>query len=474
MEKGKIGLVGLAVMGENLVLNIASKGFPVAVFNRTGAKTKAFAEGKAKGKKIFPTYSMKELCDKLEKPRKVILMVKAGQPVDDMIAQIKPHLESGDLLIDGGNSFFKDTERRNKKLEKTGILYIGTGVSGGEEGALHGPCIMPGGQKEAYELVENILTKIAAQVEEGPCCSYIGPGAAGHFVKMVHNGIEYGDMELIVETYSIMKNLLGLDSKELHKIFSLWNSKELNSYLIEITANIFNYIDKETNKALVELILDTAKQKGTGKWTSQAAFDLGVATPTITSAVNARIISGYKEERVAASKILSASTAKFKGNKDNFIASLEKALYASKIISYSQGMALLKTASQEYNFNLNFQEIAQIWKGGCIIRAKLLDEIRKAFKNNPALPNLMVDPTFAKILNESEKDLREVVIQAKACGIPVPAFSASLDYYDSYREARLPANLLQAQRDYFGAHTYQRVDKEGSFHTEWLGEPGSY
>lgn len=467
MEKAKIGLIGLAVMGENLALNIESKGFPVAVFNRTGEKTRVFSEGKANGKRIYPAYSMAELAEALEKPRKIIFMVKAGQAVDDMISQLKPHLSPGDLIIDGGNSFFKDTERRNKELAGSGLLYIGTGISGGEEGALHGPCIMPGGQKEAYELVRDILTKIAAQVKEGPCCSYIGPGGAGHFVKMVHNGIEYGDMQLIAEAYFILKNVLNLNAGELHEIFSEWNKKKLNSYLIEITANIMAYLDPETKKPLVELILDKAEQKGTGKWTSQISLDLGVATPTITAAVNARIISAYKEERESASKILTGSVKKFSGNKKPFISCVEKALYASKIISYSQGLALLRTASKEYGYNLNLSEIAQIWKGGCIIRAKLLDEIKKAFKNAPDRPNLMMDPRFAKILNKSEGKLRKVVMRAKACGLAVPAFSASLDYYDSYRTERLPANLTQAQRDYFGAHTYHRIDKEGTFHTEW-------
>lgn len=467
MEKARIGLIGLAVMGENLALNIESKGFSVAVFNRTTEKTKVFSEGKAKGKKIIPAYSMQELANALEKPRKVILMVKAGQAVDDMIAQLKPHLEPGDLIIDGGNSFFKDTERRNKELAKDNILYIGTGISGGEEGALHGPCIIPGGQKEAYEMVKDILTKIAAQVKEGPCCVYIGPGGAGHYVKMVHNGIEYGDMQLIAEAYFILKNVLGLNANQLHEVFSEWNSGKLNSYLIEITADIFAYIDKDTNTPLVELIMDTAQQKGTGKWTSQSALDLGVATPTITAAVNARIISAIKKEREAASTILTGPKYTFKTNKKPFIASVEKALYAAKIISYSQGMALLRAASQEYGFNLNLSDIARIWKGGCIIRAKLLDDIKKAFRNNPELPNLMVDSKFSKILTRYEKHLRKVVMKAKACGVAVPAFSASLDYYDSYGETRLPANLTQAQRDYFGAHTYERIDKQGSFHTEW-------
>lgn len=468
MEKAKIGLIGLAVMGENLALNIENKGFSVAVFNRTTEKTKSFSEGKAKGRDIHPTYSIEEFVDALEKPRRVILMVKAGQPVDDMISQLKVCLSPGDLIIDGGNSFFKDTERRSRELEEKGIFYIGTGISGGEEGALHGPCIMPGGQREAYDMVKDVLTKIAAQVREGPCCTYIGPRGAGHFVKMVHNGIEYGDMQLIAEAYYILKNLFNINCNELHEIFSDWNKKRLNSYLIEITAHIFTYIDRDTNTPLVELILDTAQQKGTGKWTSQIALDLGVPTPTITAAVNARIISAYKKERKETSKILTGPSYKFKGSRKTFISSLEKALYAAKIISYSQGMALLSTASREYNFNLNISEIAQIWKGGCIIRAKLLDDIKRAFKNNPALPNLMIDPKFSRILNRFEKNLRKVVMKAKACGIPVPAFSASLDYYDSYRQDRLPANLTQAQRDYFGAHTYQRIDKEGTFHTEWM------
>lgn len=467
MDKKDIGVVGMAVMGQSLALNMESKGFSVAVYNRTLAKTKKFAETKASGKNILPAYSIKEFVNSLATPRKILLMVKSGPAVDAFIEQFKPYLSPGDVLIDGGNSFFGDTARRVKELEKDGILYIGTGISGGEEGALKGPCIMPGGQEAAYRLVEPILTKIAAQVEEGPCCSYIGPGAAGHYVKMVHNGIEYGCMQLIAETYDIMKNILGLQPKEIGKIFAEWNKGSLGSYLIEITADIFNKIDAETNQPLVDLILDKAAQKGTGKWTSQNALDLGVPVPTIDAAVEARILSGYKEERVMAAKILFGPAEKFTGDQQNFVSTLQNALYSSEITAYAQGMVLLYRVSQEYNYNLNLSEIAQIWKGGCIIRAKVLDKIKSAYQNNPELPNLLVDPYFADILNKTQTNWRRIVETAVGSGVPVLAMSASLSYFDAYRRESLPANLIQAQRDYFGAHTYQRIDKEGTFHTHW-------
>ena len=468
MSKQKIGLVGLAVMGENLALNIESKGFPIAVFNRTTAKTEAFLAGKAKGKNIVGAKTIEEFVASLEKPRKILLMVKAGQPVDDMIDSIVGHLDKGDLLIDGGNSFFKDTARRGKDLSQKGILYIGTGVSGGEEGALKGPSIMPGGPRQAYQMVEDILTKIAAQVDDGPCCTYIGPGAAGHYVKMVHNGIEYGDMQLICEAYDILKTALGLEAPELSEIFAQWNKGELDSYLIEITAAVLARKDDDTGKPLVDVILDKAGQKGTGKWTSQSALDLGVPTPTINAAVVARTMSAFKDERVAAAKLLSGPTAKYTGDKDSLIQAVREALYASKITSYAQGMALLREANKEYDWSLNYGQIARIWKGGCIIRAKFLDLIKQAYQRNADLPNLLIDEFFSEAVASRQDNWRMVVKLAVESGIPVPAMSGSLAYFDSYRRERLPANLIQAQRDYFGAHTYERVDKPGSFHTEWM------
>ena len=468
MAKQKIGLVGLAVMGENLALNIERNGFPIAVFNRTTAKTEKFVAGRAKGKKVVGAKTIEEFVEVLEKPRKIMLMVKAGEPVDGMIGLIAPHLEKGDLLIDGGNSFFKDTERRNKALAEQGILYIGTGVSGGEEGALFGPSIMPGGQKQAYAMVEEILTKIAAQTEDGPCCTYIGPGGAGHYVKMVHNGIEYGDMQLICEAYDIMKTALGLGAGELSEIFGEWNKGELDSYLIEITEAVLARKDDQSDNWLVDIILDKAGQKGTGKWTSQSALDLGVPTPTINAAVVARIMSAYKDERVAASKILSGAQARYSGDKAELIQAVREALYASKITSYAQGMALLREASKEYGWNLQYGAIAKIWKGGCIIRAKFLDLIKQAFDRNADLPNLLVDREFKQYVSSRQENWRKVVKLAVDMGIPAPAMSGSLAYFDGYRRERLPANLIQGLRDYFGAHTYERTDKAGSYHTEWM------
>lgn len=466
-EKQKMGLIGLAVMGQNLALNIESKGFPIAVFNRTSSKTEEFAKGTASGKNILPTYSIEELVNSLEKPRRIMLMVKSGDPVDDFIQKLLLHLEKGDLIIDGGNSFFGDTIRRNKALTSKGILYIGTGVSGGEEGALHGPAIMPGGQKEAYDLIAPIFTRIAAQVDNEPCCTYIGSDGAGHYVKMVHNGIEYGDMQLITEAYVIMKNALGMSAEELHQVFSEWNDGELSSYLIEITADIFKKVDEDTGNPLVEMILDRAGQKGTGKWTSQSALDMGIPAPTIAEAVFARCISALKEERVEASKILPGPELKFEGSREEFVSAICKALYASKICSYAQGFALMQEASKEHNWNLRLGEIAMIWRGGCIIRAQFLHKIKEAFDHNPGLKNLLLAPYFKEIVEKSQSAWREVVSTSASLGIPIPAFSSALCYYDSYRQEKLGANLIQAQRDYFGAHTYQRIDKEGAFHTEW-------
>jgi 6-phosphogluconate dehydrogenase len=468
MDKYPFGLIGLAVMGQNLVLNIESRGFPVAVYNRTAERTKEFIEGDAKGKQIKACYTLEELVASLSKPRKVMLMVQAGAPVDAVIEQLKPLLDAGDLIIDGGNSFYKDTERRAIALAKENLNYIGTGVSGGEEGALKGPAIMPGGQKEAYAFVEDIFRAIAAKVDGEPCVTYIGPRGAGHYVKMVHNGIEYGDMQLIAEAYDIMHRALNLSAKDLHTIFAEWNEGELQSYLIEITRDIFAKYDPETGKPLVDVILDEAQQKGTGKWTSQDALDLGAPIPTINAAVESRIISAYKQERVAASKVLSGPTTTFQGDHQQLIQDVRNALYASKICSYAQGMALLRAASKEYDYQLNMGAIAKIWRGGCIIRARFLNDISAAFERNPNLTNLLLDPYFKEAILSRQASLRRVVQTAVSLGIPSLAMSASLAYFDAYRTDRLPANLTQAQRDYFGAHTYRRTDKEGSFHTEWL------
>jgi 6-phosphogluconate dehydrogenase len=468
MPLQQIGVIGLAVMGKNLALNIESKGFSVAVYNRSSAKTDELLK-EATGRNIVGTYSLQEFVESLEIPRKILIMVKAGQPTDDTIEQLKPYLQKGDILIDGGNAFFEDTIRRNKELEAAGIHFVGAGVSGGEEGALKGPAIMPGGQKAAYEQVESILTGIAAKVNGDPCCTYIGPNGSGHYVKMVHNGIEYGDMQLISEAYFLLKNMFGLNAQELHEIFAEWNEGELDSYLIEITADIFTKIDPETNQPLVDLILDTAGQKGTGKWTSQSALDLGVPLSIITESVFTRFLSAMKQERLLASQILKGpERAEFTGEKQEFIESVRKALYASKICSYAQGFAQLKVASEEYGWNLNYGSIAMIFRGGCIIRARFLQNIKDAYDRNPELPNLLLDPYFKEVIESYQNDWRKVVAIAVTNGIPIPAMASGLTYYDSYRSATLPANLLQAQRDYFGAHTYQRIDKEGTFHTEWM------
>ena len=470
MAKRTFGVIGLAVMGENLALNVESRGFPIAVYNRTAAKTEKFMEVRAKDKDIKAAYSLEEFVKTLERPRNILVMVKAGKPVDAVIEQLKPLLEEGDTIIDGGNSLYGDTERRTKYLESSGLGFVGMGVSGGEEGALKGPSLMPGGTESGYRDLEPILTKIAAQVDDGPCVTYIGPGGAGHYVKMVHNGIEYGDMQLIAEAYDLMKNALGLSGDELEKVFSEWNrTDELDSFLIEITTDIFSNIDPKTNKPLVDSILDAAGQKGTGRWTVVSSLELGVPIPTIYAAVNARVMSSFKEERVAASKEIPAVSNDYQGNKQAFIDKVRDALYCSKMCSYAQGMALLSKASDEFNYNLDLAEIARIWKGGCIIQAGFLDKIKKAFKENPKLANLLLAPEFKQSILDRQSAWREVLATANQLGIAVPAFSSSLDYFDSYRRASLPQNLTQAQRDYFGAHTYERVDKpRGEFaHHEW-------
>ncbi len=473
-KKADIGVVGLAVMGENLVLNMESKGFTVAVFNRTVEKVDNFVNGRAKGKNILGTRSVEEFVASLEKPRKVMLMVKAGKPVDAFIDQVIPFLEEGDIIIDGGNSHFPDTIRRTEYVESKGLLYIGTGVSGGEEGALLGPSIMPGGSPKAWEFVKPIFQSISAKVEDGtPCCDWVGEDGAGHFVKMVHNGIEYGDMQLITEAYQIMKDLLGMDADEMHEVFKEWNSGELDSYLIEITRDILAYKD-EDGKPLVDKILDTAGQKGTGKWTGISALDLGVPLTLIGEAVFGRCLSAQKDERVAASKILNGPKPKFEGDKKEFIKDLEKALYASKLVSYAQGYVLMKAAAQEFSWNLNNGGIALMWRGGCIIRSVFLGKIKEAFDNNPNLNNLLLDPFFKSKIEEAQESWRKVVATAVINGIWTPALSTALNYFDGFRNDRLPANLLQAQRDYFGAHTYERTDKPRGefFHTNWTGRGG--
>ena len=462
-----IGLIGLAVMGENLVMNMVSKGFQVAVFNRTTARVDEFLAGQAAGTAVKGTYSLAELAASLERPRRVMLMVKAGKPVDDMIEQVLPYLESGDILIDGGNSFFEDTRRRFKSLAAKGIRFVGMGVSGGEEGALKGPSLMPGGDEAAFKEIAPLFTKIAAQVADGPCCSFVGPDGAGHYVKMVHNGIEYSDMQLIAEAYYILSKAGGLTAAELHDVFARWNEGPLDSYLIEITRDIMAVVDPETGRPLVELILDKAGQKGTGKWTSQSALDLGIPTPAITEAVFARCMSAVKDERVKAANVLKGPEGTWSGDRQELIQAVHDALYASKICSYAQGFALLAAASKEYGWNLQVGEISLLWRGGCIIRARFLDKIRDAFAKDAGLANLMLDSFFASVLAEAQKPWRLVLKTCRDLGIPTPAFNASLDYYDSYRQAVLPANLIQAQRDYFGAHTYERTDRPGVFHTEW-------
>ncbi|MEI6914837.1 MAG: decarboxylating NADP(+)-dependent phosphogluconate dehydrogenase [Armatimonadota bacterium] len=471
MGDANIGLIGLAVMGENLVLNMEDHGYKVAVYNRTLQKVDDFLAGGAKGKNIVGAHTLEEFVAHLERPRKVMLMVKAGSAVDDFINTLLPHLDPGDIIIDGGNSYFVDTIRRTKELEAKGFLYIGTGVSGGEEGARMGPSIMPGGSPEAWPAVKPIFQAIAAKVADGsPCCEWVGPNGAGHFVKMVHNGIEYGDMQLICEAYYILANALGLDAKELHDVFATWNAGDLDSYLIDITTRILARYDPDTGKPMVDVIMDTAGQKGTGKWTSQIALDLGIAIPTITEAVFARCISAIKQERTAASKVLTGPDSRYSGDKKQFIDAIRDALYASKICSYAQGYALMKEAANEYNWDLKFGDIALMWRGGCIIRARFLDRIKDAFDAQPDLANLLLAPYFTEGMASRQDNWRLVISEAVKLGIPVPAFSSALAYFDSYRRERLSANLIQAQRDFFGAHTYNRVDKEGVFHTEWLAD----
>ncbi len=463
------GVIGLAVMGENIALNIERNGFPIAVYNRSREKTDAFMKNRAGGKDVVATYSLEEFVAALERPRRILMMVQAGKPVDAVIGQLKPLLDPDDMIIDGGNSLYEDTERRVKDLEAAGFNFIGMGVSGGEEGALNGPSLMPGGSKAAYDAIEPIVTKIAAQVDDGPCVTYIGKGGSGHFVKMVHNGIEYGDMQLIAEAYDLLKNVLGLGHKELHEIFAEWNkTEELDSFLIEITADIFTKMDDETGKPLVELIVDKAGQKGTGRWTVMSALDIGVSIPTITAAVNARIMSAIKEERAIAAPQLTGPSASFDGDAKEFVNKIRDALYCSKICSYAQGMDLLSKASDLNGYSLDLGETARIWKGGCIIRAAFLNKIKHAYDQDGKLPNLLLAPEFKQTILDRQSAWREVIATAAKVGIPVPAFSASLDYFDSYRRSRLPQNLTQAQRDYFGAHTYERTDKDGFFHTEWM------
>ena len=475
MKKADIGLIGLAVMGENLVLNMESKGFTVAVFNRTTEKVKNFVEGRAAGKNIIGTYSLEELVASIEKPRKIMMMIKAGAAVDATIEALLPLLDDGDILIDGGNSHFPDTVRRTAYVESQGKLYVGSGVSGGEEGALNGPSLMPGGSPAAWPYVKDVLQAICAKVEDGsPCCDWVGENGAGHFVKMVHNGIEYGDMQLICEAYHLMKNMLGMSDDEMHEVFAEWMKGDLNSYLIEITRDILAYKDTD-GEPIVEKILDTAGQKGTGKWTGISALDEGVPLTLIGEAVFARCLSAQKPERVTASKVFPKEIPAFEGDKAAFIEAIRKALYASKIISYAQGYTLMRTAAKTYNWNLNYGGIALMWRGGCIIRSVFLGKIKEAYDKNPALENLLLDDYFAETMKTLVSSWREVVAYAVKAGIPMPAFSSALSYFDGYTTACLPANLLQAQRDYCGAHTYERIDQPRGqfFHTNWTGHGGS-
>ncbi|MBU9491501.1 NADP-dependent phosphogluconate dehydrogenase [Burkholderia multivorans] len=469
MGKQAIGVIGLAVMGRNLALNIESRGYAVSVYNRSREKTDELI-AEFPGRNLVPTYTLEEFVASLETPRRILMMVKAGEATDATIASLKPLLEKGDVLIDGGNTHFTDTIRRNQELAQSGLHFIGTGVSGGEEGALRGPSIMPGGQRDAYDLVEPILKQIAAKAPSDgePCVAYMGPDGAGHYVKMVHNGIEYGDMQLIAESYAVLKHVAGLTNEELGAVYTEWNQGELDSYLIEITSKIFGKKDDETGKHLVDVILDRAAQKGTGKWTSQNALDLGVPLPLITESVFARVLSSLKTERVAASKILAGpAAAPFDGDRAAFIEAVRRALYLSKVISYAQGFAQLRTASEEYGWNLDLGTIAKIFRAGCIIRARFLQKITDAYAKDPALANLLLDPYFRGIAEQYQASLREVVVAAVKAGVPVPAFASAVAYFDSYRSERLPANLVQAQRDFFGAHTFERTDKPGSFHANW-------
>jgi 6-phosphogluconate dehydrogenase len=471
-----IGLIGLAVMGENLVLNMESHGYTVAVFNRTTSKVDAFVAGRAKGKSIVGTHSVQELVSVLERPRKIMIMVKAGPPVDDVIIELIPLLEPGDILIDGGNSHYSDSTRRTRALKEKGLLFIGTGVSGGEEGALRGPSIMPGGNPDAWPHVKPIFQAIAAKVADGtPCCDWVGPEGAGHFVKMVHNGIEYGDMQLICEAYHVMRAMLALEPPAMHDILARWNRGVLDSYLIEITRDILGFNDPDTGEPMIDLILDAAGQKGTGKWTVISACDLGVPLTLIAEAVFARTLSAQKEERVAASKVLKSRARPFTGNRQDMIDDLEKALYASKIISYAQGFSLMNAMGKESNWEINTGGVALMWRGGCIIRSAFLGKIKEAFDRDPRLTNLLLDPYFTEQISRAEDSWRRLCAAAITHGIPLPAMTSALSYFDGYRSERLPANLLQAQRDYFGAHTYERVDRPRGefFHTNWTGHGGT-
>jgi 6-phosphogluconate dehydrogenase len=472
--KADIGLIGLAVMGENLVLNMERNGFTVAVYNRTIEKVDRFLEGRGKGKKFIGAHTIEEFIQALERPRKVMMLVKAGKPVDDFIELLLPHLEEGDIIIDGGNSHFPDSIRRTTYVESKGFRFIGTGVSGGEEGALLGPSIMPGGSPDAWPHVKDIFQSIAAKVEDGtPCCDWVGADGAGHFVKMVHNGIEYGDMQLISEAYNLMKNLLGMNAGEMHEVFKEWNNGDLDSYLVEITRDILAYND-EDGQPLLEKILDTAGQKGTGKWTGIEALNLGIPLTLIGESVFARCLSALKEERVEASRVLNGPVPSFKGENAAFVEDIRNALYASKIVSYAQGYTLMREAAREYHWDLNYGGIALLWRGGCIIRSVFLGKIKEAFDSNPGLPNLLLDPFFKEKVEAAQKGWRRVVSTSLVNGIPVPAFTTALNYFDGYRSERLPANMLQAQRDYFGAHTYERIDKPRGqfFHTNWTGRGG--
>jgi len=474
MSKADIGLIGLAVMGQNLVLNMDDHGYRVAVFNRTVSRVDDFIDGAARGTNVVGVHSIEQLVAALKRPRRVMLLVKAGQPVDDFIELLLPHLDTGDIIMDGGNSNYNDTIRRAEYVESKGLLYIGTGVSGGEEGARHGPSIMPGGSPAAWPHVKPILQAIAAKVDDGvPCCDWVGENGAGHYVKMVHNGIEYGDMQLICEAYYLMKVVLELSHDEMHQVFAEWNRGKLDSYLIEITRDIMGYRD-EHGQPLVEKILDTAGQKGTGKWTAVSALDMGIPLTLIAEAVLARFLSALKEERVEASEVLSGPQPVLRGNKDEFLDDIRQALYASKIISYAQGYMLLRSAASEYGWNLNYGGIALMWRGGCIIRSAFLGKIKEGFDHDPSLSNLLLDPYFSSEVASAQAAWRRVVAASVELGIPVPAMSSALAFFDGYRNSRLPANLLQAQRDYFGAHTYERVDRpRGEFyHTNWTGRGG--
>jgi 6-phosphogluconate dehydrogenase len=466
MDQGKsdIAVVGMAVMGQNLALNMESKGFKVSVYNRHSEKTQRFVEERARNRNIVGTYNIKELVGSLKTPRKIMLMVKAGKPVDGVIEELLPYLEEGDIIIDGGNSYYKDTDRRSEYLSQKHIRFLGTGVSGGEYGALHGPSIMPGGDKSAYEEVKEILEATAAKTQDGPCVTYLGPKSSGHYVKMVHNGIEYAIMELISETYDIMRKVFKLSPKEMSNLFKEWN-EEHQSYLMEITYKILDWVDEETGKPIVDVILDSAKQKGTGKWSVQDALDLNISIPTINAAVNARTLSSIKEERIKIEKIYKTTIES--NLKEDFIYSLKNALFIATVIAYAEGMKLLQVASNEYGYNLELSEVARIWEDGCIIRSALLKPIQKSFKNDPHLINLIISNEFKNEFQNRIPELRKVVSEIKKANIPIPAFSSALDYFDGLSSKELPANLIQAQRDYFGAHTYERRDKEGVFHTEW-------